>query len=60
MKDLFFLLMLILVSLCWFMAGRERGIDAMKKEAVKQGHAEHVSGSDGSPVWRWKDLETPC
>ena len=37
------------------LCGRMNGIDKMKEEAIRAGHAEWVADASGKPQFKWKD-----
>lgn len=36
------------------MTGFDRGTEAMKREAVRKGHASYTADDEGNPKWSWK------
>ena len=39
------------------LCGRMNGIDKMKEEAIRAGHAEWVADKDGKPQFKWKEAK---
>jgi hypothetical protein len=37
------------------LCGRMNGIDKMKEEAIRAGHAEWVADASGKPQFKWKE-----
>ena len=39
------------------LCGYEKGIDKMKEEAIRAGHAEWVADESGKPQFKWKECK---